>query len=95
MNNKAVLAGLPLKELAELLPYPAFRAAQIYKWICSGAGSFEEMSNLPLAMRKELAEKYGLFAAGLKSVLSDPDGTEKLGIGFFTQQMYLRFALCP
>ena len=79
--RREVLAGLLFEELAELLKhYPPFRSRQIYKWICSGAGSFEEMSNLPLPLRKELAEKYTLFSGELCSELRDKDGTIKLGI---------------
>jgi 23S rRNA (adenine2503-C2)-methyltransferase len=79
--NKQVLAGLPLKRLAELLgPYPSFRSAQIHKWIISGAGSFDEMSNLPITLRKELAERFSLFAGDVTSELYDTDGTVKLGI---------------
>ena len=38
------------------------------------------MSNLPLSLRKELAEKYTLFAGELSSQLQDPDGTLKIAI---------------
>jgi 23S rRNA (adenine2503-C2)-methyltransferase len=58
------LSGQPLEELAELLkPLPRFRAAQIFKWISGGAYGFEEMSNLPQPLRKELAEKFILRPA--------------------------------
>ena len=79
--KKQVLAGLPFWELEELLDiYPAFRRAQIRQWIVAGALSFDEMSNLPLPMRKELAEKYELVAGHLISELHDRDGTLKVGI---------------
>lgn len=80
-GSKPVLAGLVAQELAELLKaYPAFRARQIHKWICSGAGSFEDMSNLPLALRHELAQQYNLFSSAPLSQIQDKDGTVKLGI---------------
>ena len=79
--KKPVLAGLPFRELKELLEiYPTFRSAQIRQWIVSGALSFDEMSSLPLPMRKELAEKYELVSGSLISELHDNDGTVKLGI---------------
>ena len=79
--NKTVLAGLPYGDLAELLnPYPPFRSRQIYKWIVSGAGSFDEMNNLPISLRKELAETFSLIQGELSSELTDADGTVKLGI---------------
>ena len=80
-EKKPALAGLSLRELEELLAiYPAFRSAQIRQWIVSGALSFDEMSSLPLPMRKELAEKYELVSGCIISELHDRDGTVKLGI---------------
>ena len=81
MKNKPALAGLTSGELREILrAYPPFRAVQIYEWICSGAGTFDEMSNLPVVLRRELAENYRLFSGGICSELEDPDGTVKMGI---------------
>ena len=81
MENKPVLAGLPLGKLSETLgSCPAFRSRQIYKWICGGAAAFDEMSDLPASMRKGLTEKYRLFAGKVTSELRDRDGTKKLGI---------------
>ena len=81
MKDKPVLAGLLPKELAELLSsYPSFRSAQIFKWICGCAGTFDEMSNLPVSLRKELTENYTLLSGAVTSELSDDDGTVKLGI---------------
>ena len=37
--------------------YPAFRANQVYKWLCRGAGSFDEMTNLPKDLRTRLVEQ--------------------------------------
>jgi 23S rRNA (adenine2503-C2)-methyltransferase len=80
MIKKPVLAGLLLGELNELLiSHPPFRSSQIYKWICSGAGSFDEMSNLPVSLRRELSEKYTLIS-GPETELIGLDGTVKLGI---------------
>jgi len=81
MTAKPVLAGLLLGQLKELLSaYPAFRSAQIYEWICRGALSFDEMSNLPVSLRAELAEKFELVPGRLHTELRDGDGTVKLGI---------------
>jgi 23S rRNA (adenine2503-C2)-methyltransferase len=81
MEKKPVLIGLLPGELKKLLPsYPPFRSAQICKWICSGAASFDEMSNLPLSLRRELSENYSLVSCTRASELRGPDGTVKLGI---------------
>ena len=44
--------ALWLKELGQ----PAFRARQVFAWLHKGAG-FDQMTNLPLALRKQLAEE--------------------------------------
>ena len=81
LSFKPVLAGLPLKDLDGILgTYPPFRIRQIYTWISSGIISFEKMTNLPLAMRKELKEKYTICAGEVIKDLRDSDGTIKLGI---------------
>ena len=81
MTGKPVLAGKTLAELTETLKaYPAFRAKQVHKWICSPAASFDEMVNLPLTMRSELQDNYLLFPGAVTSQVSDPDGTIKLGL---------------
>jgi 23S rRNA (adenine2503-C2)-methyltransferase len=75
------LLGLSPLDLAravrEVAPEP-YRAAQIAKWIYERrAAAFSEMSNLPRAMREDLAKD---FAIGLpKAVAHTPaaDGTEK------------------
>jgi len=74
-----VLSGMPLEELAEALsPFPRFRAAQILKWIASGAASFDEMTDLPLAMRAELSARFlPRPRVGATSLRGD-DGAEKL-----------------
>ena len=38
--------------------YPAFRAKQVLQWLDNGCVSFDEMSNLPLAMRQQLAQAF-------------------------------------
>jgi 23S rRNA (adenine2503-C2)-methyltransferase len=81
MQTKPALSGLSRDELARLLiAYPPFRSGQVYEWICRGALSFYEMSNLPLSMRKELAERYRPVSGEPCFELQDSDGTLKLGI---------------
>ncbi|MCL2373934.1 MAG: 23S rRNA (adenine(2503)-C(2))-methyltransferase RlmN [Treponema sp.] len=83
MEHKPALAGLPAEELARLLKaYPPFRSRQIHQWICGGAAAFDEMINLPAALRKDLAEQYDLIPGAASSRREDADGTAKLGITF-------------
>jgi 23S rRNA (adenine2503-C2)-methyltransferase len=80
-NDKPVLAGLTFDEVKEIFSrYPLFRSSQIYKRLISGTESFDAMSNLPLSLRKELAEKYTLYPGEVSSTQRDTDGTVKLGI---------------
>ncbi len=51
-------------ELAEVFSgkgLPGFRAKQVYQWLhCRLAASYDEMTDLPKALREQLAEEYPL-----------------------------------
>ena len=87
MNNTAILSGLPPEKLAGILaPLPRFRAVQIVKWIAGGIGTFDEMDNLPLSLRKELGEKFFLRPPGvIETIHRSDDGTAKLVMEFSDQ----------
>ncbi len=58
MADKQVLLGMSLADMKELfksLGQPAFRAAQVQAWLNKGT-PFEEMSNLPKALRETLRD---------------------------------------
>jgi 23S rRNA (adenine2503-C2)-methyltransferase len=58
---------------------PAFRAAQVRKWVFeTRADSFEAMSDLPKALRQELAAEFQLWTAKAVKRTESSDGTEKL-----------------
>ncbi len=58
---------------------PAWRARGIRKWLLQRrAESFEVMTDLPKALRQELAESFTIFTTTIASHQQDPDGTEKL-----------------
>ena len=66
--------GVILKELGQ----PAFRAKQVYSWLHKGVRSYEEMSNLPKALRDTLQEKYPICAPEVvRKQESQKDGTIK------------------
>ena len=66
--------GAVLKELGQ----PAFRAKQVFSWLHKGVTSYEQMSNLPKALRDVLAEKYPLNAPKVvRKQESKKDGTIK------------------
>ena len=63
-----------LKELGQ----PAFRGKQVYTWLHKGVRSYEEMTNLPKALRDTLAEKYPIKAPEVvRKQESKKDGTIK------------------
>ncbi len=63
-----------LKELGQ----PAFRAKQVYTWLHRGVRSYEEMTNLPKALRDTLAEQYPICPPKVvRKQESQRDGTIK------------------
>lgn len=57
---------------------PAYRAGQIVEWLWRRpAGSFEQMSNLPAALRAALAERFVLPRLELLTEQRSTDGTRK------------------
>ncbi len=76
--SKKDIRSLSLAELEnelEALGEKKFRAKQIYKWLRNSAESFNEMSNLPKALREKLDEVYFIptvrIVKRLKSELDD------------------------
>jgi 23S rRNA (adenine2503-C2)-methyltransferase len=61
---------------------PAYRAAQIRRWLFAGrAPSFAEMSDLPAALREKLTADYRLWTTTVPLHKQTGDGTEKLLLG--------------
>ena len=75
------LKNLTQPELADKfkeLGQPAFRARQVYKWLHSGVRTYDEMTNLPKALRETLAEQYPIHAPKVvRKQESGTDGTIK------------------
>jgi 23S rRNA (adenine2503-C2)-methyltransferase len=58
---------------------PAYRARQVRKWIFERrAGEFDEMTDLPLALRSRLAEEFSIWSAQVATHRTAEDGSEKL-----------------
>jgi len=63
-----------LKELGQ----PAFRAKQVYTWLHKGARSYDEMTNIPKALRDQLACSYPIYTPKVvRRQESKKDGTIK------------------
>ena len=77
-TNLRQLSSKQLREALHEMGQPAFRAKQIEEWVWEkGATSFDQMTNLPKALRASLAEQFSL--GGVREVgrqVSD-DGSRK------------------
>ena len=70
------------KEELEQEISPKFRAKQIFQWIYQkGAKKFEEMTNLPKALREELDKKYEIAPPKILNVEESKDGSKKYLLG--------------
>jgi 23S rRNA (adenine2503-C2)-methyltransferase len=59
--------------------YPAYRARQVLEWVVRRrAESFEVMSDVPLALRRQLEAEWTVFGTRVAFRGVSPDGTDKL-----------------
>lgn len=75
------LKSMTLPELQALFQQwdePGFRAKQVYTWMHRGVSAFEQMTNLPKALRRRLSEQCSLSAPEVeRKQCSRQDGTIK------------------
>lgn len=58
---------------------PSYRAAQLRHWVFRRrAETFDEMTELPKALRRQLKDEFRLWAAEVREHQTSEDGTEKL-----------------
>src|SRR5436853_5693479 len=57
---------------------PAFRARQVWEWTARGAPSYAEMTNLPRALREELASAVPFSMLSVEAERESRDGTVKV-----------------
>lgn len=85
MEDKICIKSLLPEQLADLmkqLGQPAYRAKQVFRWLQQGVGSFDEMSDLPKALREALKETCRLTRPEiLRKQVSAHDGTIKYLFG--------------
>ena len=79
--NRPDLRSLSLTDLQKSfkeLGQPAYRAAQVYDWFWKlGAKSIDDMTNVPIALRELLKEKYTFNSIKLDVQQNSLDGTVK------------------
>lgn len=74
-----ILADLSYEEVEKLvaeLGAPSYRAKQLYAHV-TRFDDYDEMSDLPLAFREKLKEKYAARGVEIEKKLTSRDGTEK------------------
>ena len=83
-NSKLNLRDLTLEELEALFEergLPAYRGRQVLRWLATpGVSSFEEMTNLSKALRKELARDFSISLPEIYREEVAQDGTRKLAL---------------
>lgn len=75
-----ILSLLP-EELDDFLSgmnQPRYRAVQIFRWLHRGICAFDDMTDLPTALRRQLAETCFLTVPEEVSRLRSADGTQKI-----------------
>ncbi|MDX6700767.1 MAG: rRNA (adenine2503-C2)-methyltransferase [Baekduia sp.] len=60
------------------LGQPAFRAKQVWEWTSRGARGYDAMTNLPVALREQLAERVPFSTLEVTSEAHSKDGTIKV-----------------
>ena len=67
-----------LEDALKALGQPGFRAKQVYAWLHKGVNSYDEMTNLPKALRDTLSQRYPFTAPeAVRRQESQKDGTIK------------------
>ena len=67
---------------------PPMRARQIRRWLLQGrAETFEQMTDLPLALRQQLADAFVVFGTQIVRHLRAADGTHKLLLGLRDREL--------
>ena len=67
-----------LKAIIKECGAPAFRANQLWHWLYHrGARSFEDMANMPLSLRNDLASAYVIERPTIATAQASTDGTQK------------------
>jgi 23S rRNA (adenine2503-C2)-methyltransferase len=56
---------------------PAFRARQVWRWTANGAAGYDEMTDLPAALRERLAAEVPFSSLSVANEANSVDGTVK------------------
>ncbi len=94
MNYKSLTREERAEELKKI-GQPAFREKQTFEWICRGALSFDEMTNLSKTLRSQLDESFSFESIRPELVQTSSDGTRKyllrLTDGNFVEAVFMKY----
>ena len=80
-QNMKNITSFDEKELTELvveLGQPKFRGKQLYEWLHKhNVRSYDEMKNLPKALREELSQRYPLSSSNIRHSQHSADGSKR------------------
>lgn len=78
LNEIRSLTAREIEELIADLGFPKFRSKQVYEWVHGHhATCYDQMSNLPKALREKLSEAYPLCVPRIVDKRISADGTRK------------------
>ncbi len=66
-----------LDEVLAAAGEPRYRASQVWEWVARGVGGYEEMTNLPAALRGRLEADLPLSTLSVRTEAHSDDGTVK------------------
>ncbi len=78
MTARPSVTELTAEDLAEVIELPVFRGRQILAWAERGVDRFEQMTDLPLALRATLPGKLRVFSSTVSETSVSPGKTNKL-----------------
>src|SRR3954451_9314027 len=67
-----------LEEVLQERGEPAFRAKQVWEWTARGTAGYEAMTNLPGALRSQLAQRVPFSTLEVENEARSRDGTIKV-----------------
>jgi 23S rRNA (adenine2503-C2)-methyltransferase len=74
---------------------PAYRAGQVWRWVYArGAVDFDQMTDLPAPLRRELAEAFQIWTTRIVARRQADDGTQKLLVELSDGQQVECVLLC-
>ena len=95
MRNIKELSRQQLAEWLKEQGQPAYREKQLFRWICKGASSFDEMTDISKDLRSSLSEHFSCESISVELVQISKDGTRKyllkLCDGNFVEAVFMKY----